>query len=63
MSSLSFSKENRILEAIDAWDTGDFRSVRAVALEYDVDIRTLQRRLNGGGSKIGPTKLCLMNKN
>ena len=60
MSESYFNKENRILEAIDAWDTwdtDDFRSVRAVALKYDVNVRTLQRRLNESDSRIGRSAL------
>ena len=47
------NKEDQIVDARNAWNTGEFRSIRAVAIDFDVDIRTLQRRLAGGGSRIG----------
>ena len=53
MSNSYSSKEDQIVDAMNAWNTGEFRSIRAVALDFDVDIRTLQRRLAGGGSRIG----------
>ena len=55
MANSYSNKEDRIVDAINAWDTGEFRSIRAAAIDFDVDVRTLQRRLAGGGSRIGRT--------
>ena len=55
MTNSYSNKEDRIFDAINTWDTGEFRSIRAAAIDFDVDVRTLQRRLAGGGSRIGRT--------
>ena len=55
MTNSYSNKENRVVDAINAWDTGKFRSIRAAAIDFNVDVCTLQRRLAGGGSRIGRT--------
>ena len=53
------NKEDQIVDAINAWNTGELRSIRAVAIDFDVDISTPQRRLAGRGLRIsrsGPNK-------
>ena len=51
MSDSFWDSENRLDEAISAYNSGDYSSASAVARKFHVDSRTLRRRLNGGASK------------
>ena len=51
MSDSFWDSENRLDEAISAYNSGDYSSASAVARKFHVDSRTLCRRLNGGASK------------
>ena len=51
MSDSFWDSENRLDEAISAYNSGDYSSASAVARKFHVDSRTLRRRLNGGAFK------------
>lgn len=51
MSDKYKAHEKRMAEAIDSWYHGTHRSIRAVAIEFDVSRSTLTRRVHGGRSR------------
>ena len=46
----AIQREGRLVLAIDAYNKGQFRSVRATAAAFHVSAKTLQRRLRGSGT-------------
>ena len=52
MTNSYSNKEDRVFDAINAGNTIEFRSIRAAAIDFDVNIYTLQRRLPEGYSRI-----------
>jgi hypothetical protein len=47
----TIEREKRVDEALIAYEEDQFRSIRAIAREYDVAFTTLQNRIAGRPSK------------